>query len=248
MAKKKRKKKVVKKEIIKKNRRMKKPYQLIITRNNKQVECLSQYTTEIAAYKKFMLLLEENKNVIFPKQYHNDKEISESQYELVMIKRRDEDDPHVTLVKNSYGSYVEHESSSANWMILDRAIYEKEETFWVYGYHPLTQRKDFTFIFNELVKPKVIDKYSFLNIYIYKNKVLFETYDNLDMVICKNIHDAIRLYNLLEVWCQDHKFRYVLFSGDGNMSMSKRRDCCEKIAKLTNWNIKKITRSTTNPS
>ena len=81
---------------------------------------------------------------------------------------------------------------------------------------------------------------------LYKNKLFFETTYNSDLVICKNKSDAIRLYNTIEKYCSDNKFKYVMFSGDWNTN-NLRSEIIEKIHKLTNWNKLKITRSSTKP-
>ena len=65
----------------KRSRRAPKPYELIITRNNKQIEVLSTYTTEARAYQKFTQLLKERENIAFPVHYYNGKKISEVKYE-----------------------------------------------------------------------------------------------------------------------------------------------------------------------
>lgn len=247
MAKRKKKnKKVVTKP--KRSRRAPKPYELIVTRNNKQIEVLSTYTTEARAYQKFTQLLKEKENIAFPVHYYNGKKISEVKYELMLIKRREEGDPVETLVRNDYGEYVPHQTTSEKWIVLERAVYEREEEFWVYGFHPLTQRKNAFFIYNEMVLPKVKYREYFTNIYIFKNKLLIETSGSLDMVLCKNKHDSIRLYNLLNEWCIRDKCRYVLFSGDGGCTPRRKRECYKKIMDLTNWSYMKVARNTTNPS
>lgn len=41
---------------------------------------------------------------------------------------------------------------------MDKHIYYKEESFWVYGFNPKTQRKDFNYILNEIVLAHNNDK------------------------------------------------------------------------------------------
>ena len=83
---------------------------------------------------------------------------------------------------------------------------------------------------------------------LFKNKVLIETSNTLDMVICKNKSDGIRLYNLLEEWCNKEKeVKYYLFNGDWGLTPDKRHKCVEKIRKLTNWDDLKINRCNTKP-
>lgn len=230
------------------SRRVKRPYQIIVTCNNKQVECLGQYTTEGNAYRKFTELIRESQSVVFPKEYKNDKEIESVKYELMIIKKKDESDPDSILWRDELGNYITLMTNNDNWIVLNRGLYYKEETFWVYGFHPLTQRKTVSFIIENIIIPKASDKTTFLNVYIFKNKLLLETFNSLDMVICKNIHDAIRLYNFLNNWCDDHKIKFILFSGDGGCSARRKKECYQKIMNLTNWPYMKIARNKTNPS
>lgn len=223
-------------------------YQIIITSKNRQLEFIKGFDSEEKANKYFNKLLNENKNIVFPVRYINTTKIEEAKYELVIIKRKKNDsDNNVTKLRNQYGEFVPHVTNNENWIIYDKAPYDKEETFWVYGYHPLVQRKDFLFIFNNLIKEKCKSKNDFMQISIFKNKLLFEKFDNLDLVICKNKSDCIRLYNQLEEWCKKNKkIKYILFNGESNTKL-QRQYAIQKIQKLTNWNLLKINRCNTRP-
>ena len=65
---------------------------------------------------------------------------------MAIIKKREDNDPKVTMIRNEMGDYVEQITTSENWVIYDKKPYKKEETFWVYGFHPLVQRKTFLFV------------------------------------------------------------------------------------------------------
>lgn len=247
--KKRKKKKKVKKE-PKKRVYLKHIYQIVLLNCNRQIQYIGSYPTELKANKAFNKLMEENKKVIFPIETNNthSKVLAPSKYELAIIKKRDENDPKTTHLRNEYGDLIEQITTSENWVIYDKKPYKMEESFWVYGYHPIVQRKGFLFIYNEIVKPKAISKYDMLNVMLFKNKVLFETLDGtLDLVICKVKSDAIRLYNLLEEWCKkDKEVKYYLFNGDWTRGEFGKR-CVEKIKNLTNWNDVKINRYNTKP-
>lgn len=226
-------------------------YQIILTSKGRRLEYLGYYNTELQANRAFTKMVEENKKVVFPVEticLDNSNKQSDAKYELVIIKRRDEKESNITKIRNEYGDYIEHTTDNEGWVVYDKAPYHKEESFWVYGYHPNIQRKDFMFVYNEIVKPKTTYRSSFLTIYIYKNKVLFETSDSLDMVICKNKKDSIRFYNLLKELCDnDKKAKYYLFNGDWSLTRDRKEKCEEKIQKLTNWDLLKIRRSSTKP-
>lgn len=224
-------------------------YVIIHTNHGKQLENIVSKPTESQIYKCFNELLKENKKVIFPMRYNNHEHVMiESEHELVIIKCKDHLDKSINKVKDDSGKYVNYETNDENWIVVDRAAYEVEETFWVYGYHPRLQRKTFQWIFDEFVAKNSDDKTMFKTICIYQNKVLFECGNTLNMVLCKTKSDAIRFYNLIESWCQEkkRKYKYIFFLGDLKDSKYKS-EWISKIQKLTNWDIIKIRRPSTRP-
>lgn len=223
-------------------------YQIIITSHGKQIEFIKSFTTEGKANKHFHKMIEENKKIVFPVRYINFRKIMEAKYELVIIKRKEKNEEATTKLRNDYGEFVNYSTNNENWVVYDKAPYDLEESFWVYGYHPLNCRKDFNFIFNELVVPKVTKKYDFLQIISFKNKLILKTYNHTDLVTCKNKSDSIRLYNEIKDRCEKNKkYKYCMFSGDWDSNMRLKREAYEIIKELTNWNKIKIMRSTTRP-
>lgn len=170
----------------------------------------------------------------------------ESQYELIIIKCKEFGDSDVNKIRDEYGQYANYETVEDGWIVIDRANYNMEETFWVYGYHPKLQRKTFEWIFDNLIKKDSKNKYMFKSIQIYKNKLLIDCNENLEMVICKNKNDCIRLYNQIEKWCMDNKIKYIAFMGDTAHSKYKT-NWIDRIQELTNWNRRKVTRCNTRP-
>jgi hypothetical protein len=228
-------------------RNKKKIYSIILTNHGKRKETLYSDTTEEKIYKKFNSILKENKKVVFPMRYNNEKHVMvESDHELYIIKCKEFWDSDVNKIKDESGKYINYESSDEDWIILDRASYDVEETFFVYGYHPKLQRKTFEWIFNEFISKDAKNKYLFKSIQIYLNKVLIDCNGKLDIVICKNKSDAIRFYNKIEEWCKERKYKYILFMGDIDKSKYKT-DWIDRIQKLTNWPRAKIVRHSTRP-
>lgn len=223
-------------------------YHIIITKNNKQVEFVSYHQKISTANAKFFKLKKENEKIIFPMKYINEgRKIQPVEYSLVLIKKREENENKSTLIRNNYGEFVEHETNNDDWIVIDKIPYYKEETFWVYGFHPLIQRKTYDFIYKTLIEPNASKKETFLNVIIYKNKLLLETTNHLDLVICKNKQDCIRLYNKIQEDCIKNKMKYILFNGDWTTSIPKIQSAVSKIKQLTNWNDLKIKRNSTRP-
>lgn len=225
----------------------KRKYSIILVNHGKRQKTLSSWETEEKAYKKFNALIEENKEVVFPIQYNNLKHVmTESMYEIVLIKERQDGDAKVNKIRDSYGKFTNYETNDEEWMVVDRAEYFVEETFWVYGYHPKLQRKTFMWIYDNIISSDAKDKYKFKSVVLYNNKILVECDGKLDMIICKNKKDAIRFYNLVEKKCTNDKLKYIFFIGSISKSKHKVK-WIDKIQKLTHWKRDKIHRITTRP-
>ena len=222
-------------------------YHIILVNHDKMKEDLFWTDSVATVNKEFKTMVEENKSVVFPIKFNNNKtEIIESSYEIMIIKARDKTESRETKVMDEYGKFVNYATNDGDWIIYDRSPYYIEETFWVYGYHPRLQRKDFKWIYDNFISNNSNNKYLFKTVQLFKNKILVECNGKLDMVICKNKQDAIRMYNMIEEWCERDKMKYVGFMGD--LSYSKyKSDWITKIQKLTNWTRKKITRMSTRP-
>lgn len=222
-------------------------YHIILVNHDKMKEDLFWTDSEATVNKEFKTMVEENKSVVFPVRFNNNKtEIIESSYEIMIIKARDKTESRETKVMDEYGKFVNYATNDDDWIIYDRSPYYIEETFWVYGYHPRLQRKDFKWIYDNFISNNSNNKYLFKTVQLFKNKILVECNGKLDMVICKNKQDAIRMYNMIEEWCERDKMKYIGFMGDLSYSRYKS-DWITKIQKLTNWTRKKITRMSTRP-
>lgn len=228
-------------------RNKKKIYSIILINHGKQLRTLCSETTETKIYKRFKELLDESKEVMFPIRYNNHEHVMiEAEYELVIIKCSDEFDSKVNKVKSDSGEFVDYKTTDEDWIVVDRAAYDIEESFWVYGYHPRLQRKDFNWIFDNFIAKDAKNKYMFKSIQVYLNKLLIDCNGKLEIVICKNKKDSIRLYNLIETKSNEKKFKYIMFMGDISKSKYKG-DWIKRIKELTGWNNIKINRSSTRP-
>ena len=219
-------------------------FQIILASNGKAIKTIYNCASEKLVNKKFEELINENKNIKFPVRYINIGKLVNANYELYIIRRNDDKTKH-TKLKDENGKIINFETDDENWIIYDRENYDKEESFWVYGYHPVFQRKDFNWIYENLITNN-LDKYNMKQILVYQNKLLISTTNSLDMVMCKNESDCIRLFNELEKLVNDNKIKYVFFSGDAFHS-KLRKTWFEKIKKLTSWSDLKIRRNSLRP-
>ncbi len=219
-------------------------YHIIETSNGKQIKTLYNCASERLVNKKFDELIEENKQVRFPVRYINIGKLVDAHYEIFIIKRNDNDNKE-TKLKDENGKIINFQTNDDNWVVYDREDYEKEESFWVYGYHPVFQRKDFKWIYDNLISNNS-DKYNIKQILVFRNKLLISTTYELNMVLCKNESDCIRLYNELEKEIENNKVKYVNFAGDAYHSYLKGT-WFKNIKELTGWDDLKIRRRNLRP-
>lgn len=221
---------------------------IIVTSYNKQISQLYSNNLYSRALKKFNELVEENrKNVIFPIKYISNKNISrqlcESKYEILLIKYVPEGENKVTELKDEYGKYVKNEIENRQWAVMEKHEYLIEETFFVYGYNPRTERKDFSFIFENFINKNKNNNEYFKRVILFLNKLVIEYDNDLDFVVCKNKEDAIRLYNAIEERCKKEKIKNIFFSGFAKGPY--RYELIEKIIRKTGWERRKINRIST---
>lgn len=184
--------------------------------------------------------LEEKREIVFPSEVTGKLYMEPSITEYLLIEKKDTEVP--TLLTNEYGQLVEHSINIDGWVIIDKFRFEKEETFWVWGEPKRGNgRKDFRWIWENKVINGIVEKSDFKRVYMFFNKIIIKNDDNeMEVVFCKNVSDAIRFYNLLETWCKKEKIKQVLFFGDYSYPEERRANVEQELVDLTGWNLKKV--------
>lgn len=242
--KKKRKRKVVKVQ----NPRPTFDFKIISVSNGKQNGYIDCFVSIEQAYKKLKELENLNKEVIFAKKNVNSKKIKEVKEEYLLLEKRKNDKPKTSLLRNNIGKFVEHTISNdtlGKWVIRDKIDKVSEESFSVFGFSP-SDRKSFKWIFENLLIGKLTNSYEIERICLYKNKIVIQHDNNeCDIVLCKNVSDAIRFYNLLESWVKAQKNKQIFFMGAFNHCGERKRNFEKMLMDVTGWPLKKIQRSST---
>jgi hypothetical protein len=237
--KKKRRKKVIK-EPQKLGPKFKPPYiyKIISCRNGIQNKFIGKYRTIEDAYTVFNDLKEQDKNVIFQCNVTGVDILQNAIDEYILIEKNDCEN---TKLRNEYGKLVEQVLNVDGWVVLDKFRYKIEETFWVFGYDNRSDRKTFSWIYENLVYNVVEYIYDYKRILTYKNKVVIK-HDNghIDLIFTKSPSDAIRFYNKLEEWAKKDKIKQILFIGDYSSISEKRRKLEDELVNLTGWPKLKI--------
>lgn len=220
-------------------------FQVLITRNRKQYEYLGTFWNLDSAYKRFDKCVEDNKKAVkFPqKTYKIRGNLYNADYEILLIRRSD---TNVSLLRNEYGEYVENVAHSiykrAVWQIYDKAPYNYEEKFWIYGKHPINDRKDFDYVINEVILNKA-DFAFYTRIIAYKKKLIIDRGgDNMDIVICKCKDDCDRLYEAVRKHIKGMKDKKLvkkfIFCGESNKSNVKY--WTDRLSAFTGWDLSLI--------
>ena len=223
-------------------------YKILRFVDRKQVEYVGVFRNldEVAVARRE--LEKRNAEVIFPKKYANNVRVSEEIYEtvseyVVMKRNREKDESTVTQLRNEYGKFVDHKTTAKDWVVYDKFPAPVEETFWVYGWDPRTDRKTFTWVLDNLVIGPLQEDSTAVVIYVYNNKVIFKYDEDFTFVVCKNTSDAIRMYNKLEETTKP--LRRVYMTGMTTGKNPRTRETIEMLMKKTGWSLTKVARKTT---
>ena len=222
-------------------------FKIVSVMNGKQNGYVGQYYTYEDAFEKLSQLEKENNNVVFPRKYLNNEIITSLKDEYLLLEKNRDGVNKNILLKNDFGKFVEHQiSNNDKWIIRNKTIRYVEETFWVYGYDPKIDRKNFSWIYENIILGKIKTPYDIIRILVYKNKLIIK-YDNneIGLVICKNKSDSIRMYNLISETNRKEKNKQIVCVGALNNVSDARRDLENELIKLTGWTKAKIQRSTT---
>lgn len=194
-------------------------------------------------------LLEDNKKIKIPVKYVYDGANSRTQLpyenEYVILKRVKgaKGERPVTKIRNQFGKFVDHVSTSSEWEIYDKFPCLEEETFWVYGYNKRNDRKEYDWILENLFLNQW-EEYDILRVTLYSNKIVIRyDVDKIELVICKNEHDGIRLYNMLQTDCKDYKT--IIFLGGLRHGSKALKKMVALIKEKTSWPVERIYRKST---
>lgn len=225
-------------------------YRIIVTSHNKIMTTVFTTRYKNNALSTFnKIISENNKSVKFPIRYSSkNHKLMPSKYEILLMRSKPigSDFINETLLRNDYGQLVPHTSNSSKMVIYKKSEFLFEETFWVYGFNPKSQRKDFEYIFNSIVISGLQNiKYPQKKIGVYRNKLIIEHNDDFDIVICKCEDDVVRLYNKIQKDVEKMKIKGIFFSNI--YRGTSMYDLESKILKKTGWTLRKIRRKSTRP-
>lgn len=209
-------------------------YEIILTENDKKVKTLYTYNREYDALYRFTNI--SNKNVLFPKkQVYKNKVLTEVTYHILLLKKRNEGDKGI-IVRDKYGKLLNSFNEDPEWVVLGRSDYNIEEQFSVTG----ANRK---LNLEEIISYVLLNKLSDKNpkqVVLLNNKIIIEGL-NLNMVTCKDLDEAMRLYNKLRIYCYDKKTKNIIFFG--SIPKHNKKVWYKKIHEITGVGYNRLYRS-----
>lgn len=196
-------------------------FMVLIMKDRKRMKKLGSATWKTDAYKIFNEAVEQNRREVkYPlKVFDRNDRGRKADHDIIIVQRVSSDDEIVTHFRDEDGRFVEHSVIDySGYKIIDKAEWFIEETFSVYGYHPEKDRKDFTFILNELVLKDISPETS-RNIFVYADKVFIQHNDYFDYIRCKSNREAERLYDAIYKAVDGNK--YIVFTGRAPRELSR---------------------------
>lgn len=221
-------------------------FKIVSVFNHKQDGYVGQYVTYADAFAKLEELKKANETIVFPRKYINKGDVRPVTEEYVILEKNRDGSKEDGMARNEYGKFVVHKIiNNDRWVMRDKCERLTEETFWVYGFDPKVDRKNFMWIYENMVTGCLRNSYDIIRVAVYKNKLLFRYDDReMNMVLCKNGSDCIRFYNTLKELTEKKKMKQVVYVGTYNRISDQRRALEEEIINLTGWPKNKVQRST----
>ena len=216
---------------------------ILLTKNKKRVMKMGSAWWRTDAQKIFNEILEKNRNEVkFPVKIRTmskgkirAENRTDTKWELLIVQKNDKDDDNVTQFRNDDGKFVDVQIiDKTEYKIIAREEWFVEEKFNVYGYHPKKDRKDYTFILNELFLKKIDKIHDVLRVNVLVNKVIISHSEDFDFIICKNHEEAERLYDTLQNDKLLSKNKNVIFFGD-IVVIEQKKLMYNKMEEKTGW-------------
>ncbi len=113
----------------------------------------------------------------------------------------------------------------------------------VYGYHPVKDKKPYTFILENLLLNNEDVGEEMRRIMVFKNKLIIQYLDDFDFVTCYDNKQAKMLYDRLEKDITSLKKRYIVFMGETKSTNIQR--WLDKFEEKTGWKRKSLMHKTT---
>jgi hypothetical protein len=214
---------------------------VLLVKNKQRIKRFGASWWRSDAQKIYNEVLEQNrKEVKFPVKFRTDckKKRAENKkptkWEILLVERLTEDEENVTQFRNDDGKFVNVELiDNKKYKVIAKEEWYIEEKFNVYGYHPIKDRKDYSFILKNLFLKKLEKIHDIFRVNVLHNKVFISHSDDFDFITCKNHDEAERLYTAFQTddaIC--HNKNVVFF---GNIVGKNISEMYDRMQEKTGW-------------
>lgn len=202
-------------------------YSVVLTKDRRKVATLGTYRWSISANEAYNRFLEQNRHEVkFPKNNTCQKKqylkgVRKVDNEILLVKTKDENyNPYEQpAIRDEDGKIMELVVSDNDRRIITRRdVWYVEETFSVTGFNPLRDRKDYTFILDNLIRKGLSEGVGKRVFTVKKALAILSDDGSIECVFCKTRDDAYRLNSRLEKDCSDQG---VIFFGEAGAETAR---------------------------
>lgn len=209
-------------------------YQIVLVENRVKVKVLHTYSREHDAWYRFNKI-KHTKAFLPKKNVYKVQELVSVTYEVLLLKQYEEGDETV-VIRDDNGKIINVKTDDGDWTVLGKVDYDIEEQFNVTGANRKLSGKE---ILDHIVLPNNSEN-NMKQIVILNNKVVIEGL-SLNMVTCKNVIEATRLYNELRKYCYENKIGHIIFFG--SVPKENKKVWYKKIHERTGVKYNRLYRS-----
>lgn len=190
-------------------------YRIILAKNHKMTKELSPSWWMGTAYQKYNDYIEENRRGVICEKRIAQSNIQDGEkvkYEILLLKKiNPEEDDGVRNIRSEGGVFIENRiTNNEKYAIIAKSDWYIPETYNVFGYNPVSDRKTGRWIFDNIIN-KDCCRENIKNVFMLDNKLIVQYDGDVDFILCKNTEECMRLYNGLEGE-MDKKNKFVFFT------------------------------------
>lgn len=136
-------------------------------------------------------------------------------YELLLARRIKRGEDNISYIKNKDGKLIPHIlTNTPNLVIMRKEDWYVEENYYVYGYHPFTERKEFKFVYDELLLKDLGERYEEKRVMTHNATLYIICDDNFELIRTRDKTIAFRLYMTLQEEIEKNKVKGIFFLGE----------------------------------
>lgn len=218
-------------------------WKIVVVKDGKKTDYIDKFPSYEKAREAYDKLKEMSDAVEYPAISKGNTKTLQIENEVLLLQKNRDGTKTNMWDRNEFGKLREVQTNDDNYVVFDKFKLNIEEKFMVFGYPP-SDKKTFRWIMDNIV-PKGLDESTIRRVMLFKNKVVFKNDDgNLDMVTCKRVSDAIKLYNLLKHKCEEEGLSKVYFMGSYDNDPERKRKMADEIIEKLDLRAQKVMMST----